>query len=612
MSDTHKYDVCCSEKHHGMSYPSFSVVFIQTFSINPYMEFTLPEDMAGPSTEVKSETIEVNGKFKNVPLPKNADDLSKPILHMARGIERQIFVLPENNCQKKWWQRRCRFSPDNLYHFTMRGFDFAMNIVPEGSDDFEPVTFKGHAYVHADLFFSHTMSLTYRFRFNGKEAGVYDEKGTLSHAVTDHIINFLSTFLNAEYWSDSKTDANVVDTKINKETELYIENLWFGENGEYIPVPESFKIKNEGRGFDNVALRYKKYIYSHCIYKRGIGLIDKVIHKRYRRNHPMTVDNDTHYAMVDIWENVAHPGNYPAVPDYFAKSTGISEREVIDHIRRWHKPELIGLMTMYPGEWIYRDPSAYDEVCGEEIAIDTDDLVVAGSNVSVVIGTYGRREEDCDSTKTDWVKHLKGMRRTYQVSWQEYLIILQIVLAKKHVVGLAKEKLVEVSLSARGNTSLELIRKNAEMGMRLTRMVILLDLLKYSKFASHKVMFDRTTRRLNLDNDMKGLKDIMEMADSSLHNLSDYKSVRSDYILNVVLAVISVVSALGLLFNRLEIPFINSKESMKILGRFTMDDVAIADFVMNIVAFIVIAAIIFVGGWAVSKLFAHINALFRR
>jgi hypothetical protein len=204
------------------------------------------------------------------------------------------------------------------------------------------------------------------------------------------------------------------------------------------------------------------------------------------------------------------------------------------------------------------------------------------------------------------------MRQDYQVSWQEYLIILQIVLAKKHVVGLAKEKLVEVSTSARGNTSLELIRKNAEMGMRLTRMVILLDLLKYSKFASHKVMFDRTTRRLGLDNDLKQLKDIVEMADNSLHNLSDYKSVRSDYILNIVLAVISVVSALGLLFNKLEMPFINAKESMKILGRFTIDDVAIADSVMNVVALVVIAAIIFVAGWAVCKLFVFVNGLFRR
>jgi hypothetical protein len=326
----------------------------------------------------------------------------------------------------------------------------------------------------------------------------------------------------------------------------------------------------------------------------------------------MTVDNDTHYAMVDIWEDVRHPGDYPDVPDYFAKSTGISEKEVIDHIRRWHKPELIGLMTLYPGEWVYRDPKAYDEVCGEDVSIDADDLVVAGSNVSVVIGTYGRREEDSDSAKTDWVSHLKNMRQDYQVSWQEYLIILQIVLAKKHVVGLAKEKLVEVSTSARGNTSLELIRKNAEMGMRLTRMVILLDLLKYSKFASHKVMFDRTTRRLNLDNDMKGLKDIMEMADNSLHNLSDYKSVRSDYILNIVLAVISVVSALGLLFNKLEMPFINAKESMKILGRFTIDDVAIADSVMNVVALVVIAAVIFVAGWAVCKLIVFVNGLFRR
>ena len=603
------YNICCSEEFHGMAYPSFSVVFIQTFSIHPSLEFTLPRSVVNLPNEVKEDTIKIKDENKIVTYPKDADDRERPIIVMERDIEQQIFVLPKNEYKKHWWQRRCRFKADNLYHFTMRGFDFTMSIIPEPSDNFPPVILKGHAFVHADLFFAHTMSLTYRFRFDGTDAGVYDTALKRYPALTDHVINFLSTYLNAEHWSESETEGKASESKINTETELHIDKIWFDKDGKYLfDKPESMIIKGEGRGFDNVALRYKEYIYRNCRYKFRTGPRDRIAHKFYTMRHPMTVENDSHYAMVDIWENVQHPTKDKNLPDLFAEKTGIKEKEIIDHIRDWHKPELIGLMTLYPNEWVYRDANDYDEVCGEDIAIDNDDLVLAGSNVSMVIGTYGRREDDADAM-TDWVKHLKGMRKVYQVSWQEYLLILQIVLAKKHVVGLAKEKLVALSMTARGSKSLELIRQNAEMGMRLTRMVIQLDLLKYSKFASHKVMFDRTTRRLNLERDTTELKDIMEMADNGLRNLSDYKSVRSDYILTAVLAVLSIVSALGLMFQDLKMPFIKDHEAGKLLGLFKVNEAASIDIVMNAVTASIILAVLIIGAWILFKLF---TIIFRR
>lgn len=603
------YDICCSEEFHGMSYPSFSVVFIQTFSIHPALEFTLSKKTMDLPNEVKTETINIKGKDKIVTYPKDADDREVPIIMMDRDIEQQIFVLPKNEYKRHWWQRRCRFKAENLYHFTMRGFDFTMSIIPESSDKFPPVMLKGHAFVHADLFFAHTMSLTYRFRFDGADAGVYDMMQKRCPALTDHIINFLSTYLNAEHWSESENEGVTTESKINTETELHIDKIWFDKDGNYLTKdPESMIIKGEGRGFDNVALRYKEFIYRNCRYKFHAGIIDKISHKWYSMTHPMTVENDSHYAMVDIWEDVQHPTKDSEIPDLFAEKTGISEKAIIDHIRDWHKPELIGMMTLYPNEWVYRDANDYDEVCGEDIAIDNDDLVLAGSNVSMVIGTYGRREDDEDAM-TDWVKHLKGMRKVYQVSWQEYLLILQIVLAKKHVVGLAKEKLVALSMTARGSKSLELIRQNAEMGMRLTRMVIQLDLLKYSKFASHKVMFDRTTRRLNLDHDTTELKEIMDMADNGLRNLSDYKSVRSDYILTAVLAVLSIVSALGLMFQKLEMPFIKLKEEPKLFGIFNVNEAVTIDIVMNAVTASIILAVLIIGAWIILKLF---SIIFRR
>ncbi len=607
MTDN-SYDTCCPEESHGMSYPSFSVVFVQTFSIHPSREFTLPQSAVKLPNETKEREIQLKNGKKTVTFQKDADDRKLPIILMDRDIEQQIFILPENKCTKKWWQRRCRFKADSLYHFTMRGFDFTMNIVPEKGDNFPRVTLTGHSFVHADFFFAHTMSLTYRFCFDGNSSHVKDKDSTKCPAVTDHVINFLSTYLNAEHWSQDFDNEIVDKSKINTNTKLQINNLWFDKDGKYLEKdPEEQIIEGEGRGFDNIALRYKKYIYQNCRHKFGTGLIDRLEYKFYSKRHPMTVDNDSHYAMVDIWEDVQHIEK-DGKSDFFAEDTKISEKAIIDHIRDTHKAELIGLMTLYPNEWIYRDPNDYDEVCGEDIAIDTDDLVLAGSNVSLVIGTYGRREDDEYAT-TDWVKHLKGMRMTYQVSWQEYLLILQIVLAKKHVVGLAKEKLVALSMSSRDSRSLELIRKNAEMGMRLTRMVIQLDLLKYSKFASHKVMFDRTTRRLNLEHDTNELKDIMEMADNGLRNLSDYKSVRSEYILTAVMSILSIISALGLLFNDLEMPFLSEKKSSGLFGKITFNYTSTIDIIMNIVTASIILAIAVTILWILKKLY---NLIFRR
>jgi hypothetical protein len=196
---------------------------------------------------------------------------------------------------------------------------------------------------------------------------------------------------------------------------------------------------------------------------------------------------------------------------------------------------------------------------------------MVGTNLAVVIGTHGRRsdevkqgnigEEAQDGMQVqkqgvDWAKHLEERAR-YHVSWPEYLMILQMVLAKKYVIGFAKDQLIDVALQARDKSAEELIGKNADLGMRLSRQIIQLDVVKYSKFASHLVMFDRTTRRLHLDEDMEKLKEVTDLVDSSLHNLSDYKAMKSDFLLNMILVIVSVASTFELLFQESEMPFLS-------------------------------------------------------
>lgn len=539
------YDYCCSRDGHGLEIPGFSAVFIQTFSIKQELQFLLPDCYV---RHLPGDEDYVFHKDKFV-YEEKADALAIPIVPMGRSIEKQIFVL-----------RNEGKSPDekNVRRFSLRGFDFEMPIEPE-EDEIEPRLLKCHVNVEMSLFFGNTVSITYRFLFNG-------HSGTLSAPVgIDHIIALLSTWLGAEYWS---RDVNVScedgasRTNINLEGDFKVENLFLSELGDPLEEGVCLPMGSGERGFGKIAVRYKRFIYRCCTrLSKSLSGEEKAKFRKSMKTTPVSIVNDSRFAMVDLWEDIRHP--LPDGTDLFSndRPDRMTEAQIVSHIRDFHKPELIGLMTLYPGEWPYRDAEAYDDVCGENIAIDTDDLVLVNSNMSIVLGTYGRRGDGQETAGTvekkgvNWAEHLKERAR-YHVSWPEYLLILQMVLAKKYVIGRANDVLIDATLSASSTSSLDLIGQNAKLSMRLSRMVLQLDVVKYSKFASHKVMFDRTTKRLNLDNDLDRLNEMMSMVDSSLHNLSDFKSMKSDFVLNFILAIISVASTFELFFQQSEMPFL--------------------------------------------------------
>ncbi len=531
-----------------LTYPGFSVVFIQTFSVHHTKEFILPEEALAQMNREYEDFDEERG----VSVEK-ADALGVPIAWVERDIENQIFVLPDKSpLEAPASDKKCLFGKKrripmkgNVRRYSLRGFDFTMPIVPAEDESIYEATLKGHCNVEMNLFFGHTVSITYRFLFDGHAC-------TLSRPVTtDHIIAFLSNWLSAEFWSQEEGGDK---TSIDYQTHFAVDAIWLDADGNPLDKPESIPNLGTGRSFDGVALRYKNFIYRHCSqFKEDTPFEERRRNTRRWSKMPFTVDNDLHYAMVDVWENIQHIE--PDGTDLFATDSPqrLSEAQIIDHIRDEHKDELIGLLSLYPEEWPYRDPAAYDEVCGENIAIDTDDLVLAGSSLCVVIGTYGRR--GAGEEGVNWVEHLKE-RAHYHVSWPEYLLILQMILAKKYVIGLATDTVVLSTLNAEKKSSQDLIGENAALSMRLTRMVTQLDVVKYSKYPSHKVMFDRTTARLGLNEDYERLESLMENVDNSLHNLSDFKSMRSEFLLNIILAIISVASTFELFFQEDEMPFL--------------------------------------------------------
>lgn len=557
-----------------LTYPGFSVVFIQTFSVHHSKEFILPKE----AEEQMDAEFKDYDEERNVYIEK-ADALRTPIAWVERDIENQIFVLPKD-------------APvhGNVRRYSLRGFDFTMPIVPAPDESIYEVTLKGHCNVEMNLFFGHAVSITYRFLFDGNAC-------TLSKPViTDHIIAFLSNWLSAEFWSKEEGGDK---TSIDYETHFAVDAIWLDADGNPLEQPESISHLGTGRSFDAIALRYKNFIYRHCSrFKKDTPLAErKRLEYRWSQT-PFSVNNDLHYAMVDVWENIQHLEKDGS--DLFAndRPNRLSEAQIVDHIRDEHKNELIGLLSLYPEEWPYRDPEAYDEVCGQNIAIDTDDLVLAGSSLCVVIGTYGRR--GAGEEGVNWVEHLKE-RAHYHVSWPEYLLILQMILAKKYVIGLATDQVVLSTTDVEKRSSEELIGKNAALSIRLTRMVTQLDVVKYSKYPSHKVMFDRTTERLGLNEDYERLTQLMESVDNSLHNMSDYKSMRSEFLLNIILAIISVASTFELFFQEDEMPF---------LTYFGVESNRLAAIVVAIVAAITMFALLLVLTNSIRSIGERIKNLF--
>lgn len=491
----------CMKAGYGLLYPGFSIVLIQMFSLGRVKEFS----------EEKALSFSMVSKV------------------VKKSIDHLIFVMDDKD-------------RDNIRRYRIEGFDFSLILEEPYREEM-----KGHVYVEMLVLFGYIVSLTYRFVFDGNICSLSVP------ASTDHIIALLSAHLSAEHWSRNEGEE---ETNINLEIKDFrITGLGIDADGNVRSPEETGPLDLVGcsRVFDELSVRYKKFIKKHCTsYVDGISREERRLDRKKSATASDNSYMDFHYAMVDIWENVSHPDGNGGDLFGIGRSEPLDEAQIIRHIKECHKEELIGLMTLYPEEWPYRDIEAYDEVCGGNIAIDTDDLVLVNQNVCVVIGTYGRRGAD---SPVDWAEHLEE-RADYHVSWPEYLFILEMVLAKKYVIACANDRLVDATLNAGNLSSSELIASNAELGMRLSRMILQLNVVKYSKFMSHKVMFDRTTRRLDIEEDQKKLIKLMDMVDSSLHNISDYKSVKSDFVLNFILAIISVVSTFEILFQDVSLPFV--------------------------------------------------------
>ena len=222
-----------------------------------------------------------------------------PIVKVENNIEKQIFIMiPPVENQVRQAKNRCPYvdiDPRSVYRFSLRGFDFRMPIEPKEEQDIYPVVLSGHAYVEMSLFFGNTVSMTYRFCFNGVSAM------TSKPVMTDHIISLLSTFLGAEYWNHDSGDQDSENEKavdrlaaqsdINMNTKLFVNRLWFDQDGKNLDTPrDEVDLSGNNREFNNLCLIYKKFIYSCCTTSSdGMSNRNILDYETWIKDHPISV-----------------------------------------------------------------------------------------------------------------------------------------------------------------------------------------------------------------------------------------------------------------------------------------------------------------------------------
>jgi len=355
---------------------------------------------------------------------------------------------------------------------------------------------------------------------------------------------------------------------------LSIKELFLDNNGEWKKdVSENLKsldLKEEHTLFKQVFERYKKCALKMCKDEEKRSILSKAFSKK--AEIPETFISDSKYVYVDICESLQHQG--------CNSFDELDEEAIISHIAEHHKEELIGLMSLYPEEWPFRDHESYDDVCGRSIAIDTDDLVIVNQKMCVAFGTYGKRGDEQDAI--NWRNHLK-VRAALHVSWPEYLLILEMLLVKKHTIKYAYERLLESACSEKAiRNPASTIEANAVLHLEIIQMIANLDAVKYLKFESHKIMYDRTIKRLGVEEDRAGLDGMMDRIGNSLSIKRDTQSIKQGNKMNAILFIISIVSLFQIILSENKFPWLEN-----LVGEKKAEFIANSVIVLAIITFFI-------------------------
>ncbi|MFI3266344.1 MAG: hypothetical protein R3Y15_04245 [Rikenellaceae bacterium] len=477
----------------GLIYNSFSIILFQTFTTNHPRNLEINEN--------KGFVVPLNTKASS----ENQSDTT------VDNIDNEIFTHKATIVKR----------------YGLPSFDVDIIIDERKKDktkpaNFIPATLKGKVIVKAAVFFDNTVQLTYRIVVDLKQEYTPSPCLTNRPIDTNEMIALASIVQQSEHWSLNKKD-NVQAICETLES-VKISGVKLSENSKY-----SNNLEEEGLEIEEVMRRH------HNLFEANKIKLEQM--------------RDQQYTLVDVWENFGHQ---PCPTVDFDK---MSEDLIIEHIEKYHKNELIGLMSFYPKEWPYRMAASYDDICGRNIAIDTDDLVLANQNMCLIFGTYGKRGEE---SETDWKEHL-AVRNIYNNSWPEYVAILEFLLVKKQTINYALGQYIASSDKIDSENTELLINKideNAQLCIDISNRLLKLNVIHYLRFAAHKHMYRLTSESLRIVDDKERLDSAMTNIDNALINANNVLEARQSERSKNILYFISIASLFGILLESDQIPMI--------------------------------------------------------
>ena len=274
--------------------------------------------------------------------------------------------------------------------------------------------------------------------------------------------------------------------------------------------------------------------------------------------------HDTNYVFIDVSQDLE---------DSEGLFKGMEANEKIDYINKNMMSELYGLLRLTPIEWVFGRTDKQNTSTGN-ISLDTDDLVILNENVCVSFWAYSTK-----NNLVDWGSFTYSTE-SYYVSWPELYLILESVLVKRYSLMVTNEIFrlqTSFMLDKSGvikNDAVEIsLKKNAVVRLNLANVFLQLDNMK---LADHKTLSEDISRKFGLEQQMQTLETKMKYTDEALELFSNSRRLRQATNLNIVMAVLASVSALGLLFNQIRSPFIQRVFSISDSGTETVGLVIIA------------------------------------
>ena len=544
----------------GLRYNGMSLVYFQIFTFADKCEEC---DECKVKLKIKENSKYIREKCNN------------------EAIDDQIFVYRNNeNPINRYWLKGFSFNlvlNNPCQDDDLCGYGTQCSSKADGNKNKDPyqISISGEIKVEVSIFSNKTVSISYRMVIDDREAKgeeQYNFVKSTGALTTDHVINLISLAIDAEHWGvveqlcekcgsyNLTEEKNIVpsdkDGKVmlsytcqncknqfDKEFSygsiapeidgLTISELYIDSDGTWIDKPSEIRSSSEDNekkqnkpsenGSSSEDDEEKQNKPNHTLFKE--------VFRRYKQsllnlridaecvNTPVVkklgVDNeDSTYAFVDIWESFQLNGERVQLGN---------EANFISRIAQEHKSELVGLMTLYPSEWSKRAKESFFDACGDNIALDVDDLVLVNQKVCVVFGTYGIRGE---GAATNWTDHLR-IRKTFHVSWPEYMLILEMLLIQKHTIEYAGDLLLDSTLTEEAyRDPIKTVEDNAKLHLDITKKLSELDAVKYLKFTSHRIMFERTQKRLKVEKDRDKLEKMIARIDDSFKRISDIHSLQ--------------------------------------------------------------------------------------